>query len=397
MKTRAGKVLFVSSLLRYGGGERWMCDCASGLAGRGHGVVLVARPGSALAAKAEHRGIQVCRVEMRGDFDPAAIGGVYRIIRRFRPDVICPNLDREIRISATALGLARSFPGSGVRGARLIPRRGSEFPLKNKRHYRYFYTRFVDKVIANSLATLNTMRSRTPWFPEGKAVLIYNGIDVGVHDKLMTRRRELRAGLRALLKIQGDAPLVVLVGELNERKGHRSIIDAAETVIASFPKVHFLFVGEGDDRPQLERLIAERGLTAAFSLLGFRDDVDEILAASDMLVLPSRVEGFGYVLAEAMAASLPVVASRASSIVEIVEDGVNGLLHEVGDSRAIAAHINTLLGDPASAGEMGARGRTLVRAKFNVERMLDDVERLFFGAGHTLSGGATRAATREKV
>ncbi len=138
-------------------------------------------------------------------------------------------------------------------------------------------------------------------------------------------------------------------------------------------------MGEGDARSELESMLAQRGLTQVVLLLGFRDDVSEILAASDIAVLPSRVEGFGYVLVEAMAASLPVVASRASSILEIVEDGVDGFLHDVGDSSAIAAHLGKLLSNPAQARDMGARGRASAKQRFDVERMLDEVEALFFG------------------
>lgn len=378
MEKIAGRVLFVSSLLRYGGGERWMCDAASGLMARGHEVHLAARPGSDLADKAESLGVPVHRIEMRGDVDPAAVFSLYRLVRRIRPDVVCPNLDREVRLSSLAVGFARLFSTRRFRGTKIIPRRGSEFPLKNKAHYRFFYTRFVHKVIANSMATRTTMRSRTPWFPEDKAVLIYNGIDTGVYDELLERRDDLRAELRRSLGVVDDARLIVLVGELNERKGHRSVIAAAGEVLESFPRAHFLFVGEGDDRANLEELLERSGLSASVSLPGFREDVARILVASDVLVLPSRVEGFGYVLVEAMAASLPVVASRASSIVEIVEDGASGFLHEVGDSVSIASHLKTLLGDPARAAGMGVRGRSIVKEKFTVARMLDEIEALFF-------------------
>lgn len=378
MNAKTGRVLFVSSLLNYGGGERWMCDAATGLSARGHSVRLAARPASALASKAESLGIRVERVEMRGDFDPVAITSLCGVVRRFQPDVICPNLDREIRISSIALGMARKFPKRSLRNTKLIPRRGSEFPLKNKSHYRYFYTRFVHKVIVNSMATHNTMRSATPWFPREKAVMIYNGIDFSVYDRLLNKREELRRNLRQFLQIPEDAVVVVLVGELNERKGQRLIIDAAAGLVQSHPRTHFLFVGEGDARGDIERSLEKSDLAAAVSLVGFREDVPELLVASDIAVLPSRVEGFGYVLVEAMAASLPIVASRASSILEIVEDGVNGLLHEVGDSPAIAAHLDRLLANPDQARGMGARGRELAKEKFNVERMLDEVEALFF-------------------
>jgi glycosyltransferase involved in cell wall biosynthesis len=372
-KPAPGRVMFVSSIVRYGGGERWMCDAASGLQDRGHGVKLVARPGSVLSEKAAALGIDTDTVEMRSYLDPAAIVGLSKHIRRFRPQVICANLDREVRLCAAAIAAA------GARGAvRLIPRRGSEFPLKNKFHYRFVYTHLVDRVIANSDATRKTMISRTPWFPPDKAVVIHNGIDIDEYDALAERRRALRQSLRESLGIGGDAKIVTLVGELNERKGQQHIVAAAPDIVNAVPQAHFAFAGDGDARDAIEAQIESSGVDGRVFVLGFRSDVPELLVASDVLVLPSRVEGFGYVLVEAMAARLPVVATNASSIPEIVVDGDTGFLHEVADVEAIAGHIITLLSDEERASAMAVAGYNRAREKFSVPAMLDGVERLFF-------------------
>lgn len=375
MEDRKGRIIFVSSLKGYGGGERWMLDTAAGLLARGHEVTLVSRPGSALSTRAPVMGIPWLSVEMRGDADPAAILRLAHEFRRRRPHVVCPNLDREIRLSATAIRLARLIPGAGR--TRLIPRRGSEFPLKNKFHYRQVYQRDVDRVIVNSRATKRTMLSRTPWFPDDKAGVIYNGIDVAPYNQLIARRDEIRASLRRELGAKEDAPVIVLVGELNERKGQMHIIRAAPVVLERFPDAHFVFAGEGDAREKIERGIAALGLGSHFTLTGFREDVPEILVGSDVLVLPSRVEGFGYVLVEAMAAGLPVVASNTSSIPEIVEEGVTGYLHPIGDIEVLSGHVCALLSNPERARRMGHRGRSAVANRFNINKMLDAVETLF--------------------
>ncbi|MBI4719777.1 MAG: glycosyltransferase [Chitinivibrionia bacterium] len=140
-----GRILFVSSITRYGGGERWMLDAAHGLARRGHAVAVCSRPGSVLDERARRLGLDARTVEMRGDIDPSAILRIASIVGTFRPDIVCANLDREIRIcaSALAMGALRGRLGGRRRRPRLIPRRGSEFPLKSKAHYRFVYTRFV--------------------------------------------------------------------------------------------------------------------------------------------------------------------------------------------------------------------------------------------------------------
>jgi glycosyltransferase involved in cell wall biosynthesis len=150
-------------------------------------------------------------------------------------------------------------------------------------------------------------------------------------------------------------------------------------VLERFPNARILFVGDGDDRDDLTRSIRERGLEGTILIQGFRFDVPEIIAGSDALVLPSRVEGFGYVLVEAMAAAVPCIASNVSSIPEIVEDGVTGILHPVGDIGAIANAINFILANPDTARAMGAEGQRVAREKFNLPRMLDQVEHVFFG------------------
>lgn len=373
------RILFVSSLRRYGGGERWMLDTAAGLRERGHDARLVARPGSVLAASAPARRIPLFTVEMRGDVDPIAITQMITILRRFQPHVVCPNLDREIRIAAAAIRAARAFRPRPLK-PKLIPRRGSEFPLKDKRHYRIVYLFDVDRVIVNSEATRRTMVKDAPWFPADKAIVVYNGVDLSAYEKLAPRRDELRAKLRASIGAPANAQVVTLVGELNERKQQRVVIEAAPHVLEKFPEARILFVGDGDDRPMLEAAIQERGLENRIILTGFRADIPEILVGSDALILPSRVEGFGYVLVEAMAAGIPCIASRVSSIPEIVADGNSGILHAVGDSGAVANAILSMLSHPDLAWAMGAAGARIANEKFTLTRMLDDVERVFFGA-----------------
>jgi glycosyltransferase involved in cell wall biosynthesis len=140
-----------------------------------------------------------------------------------------------------------------------------------------------------------------------------------------------------------------------------------------------LFVGEGDDRAELEAVIAARNLGGRIHLLGFRSDVPEILAGSDALLLPSSVEGFGYVLVEAMGVGVPCIASRVSSIPEIVEDGKTGILHPVGDTGEITDAIRAILTDPAGARAMGEAGMRRAQKFFTLSRMLDQVELVLFG------------------
>ncbi|MDH3217098.1 MAG: glycosyltransferase, partial [Candidatus Krumholzibacteria bacterium] len=230
--------------------------------------------------------------------------------------------------------------------------------------------------------------SRTSWFPRAKATVIYNGIDLDDYDRLGERKPEIRQWFRRSLGLERDACLITLIGELNERKGHRFVIGAAREIIDEHPHARFLFVGDGDARVHIERLLDEGGLRDRCLMLGFRSDVPDILTASDILVLPSRVEGFGYVLVEAMAARLPVVASNTSSIPEIVTHGETGYLHDMGDQQAIAVCLKRLLVDPGLRQSMGEAGYQVVKRKFSYAVMIDQLEQLFFEQRpHEKAGG----------
>jgi glycosyltransferase involved in cell wall biosynthesis len=374
----ARRVLFVSSMRRYGGGERWMLDTAAGLRARGHDVRLLATPGSVLAARAPARGIPLTELAIRGDVDPIAVTQLAAHFRRTQPHVIIPMLEREIRLCAAGIHAARALPPRPVR-PKLIPRRGSQYPLKDKRRYRLVYTQEVDRVIVNSEATRRMIMHDAPWFPESKAVVIYNGIDPEPYEKLVARRDDLRVKLRRSTGLEPGVPVFTLVGDLHERKQQRVIVEMWPQVLEEFPNAHVLFVGEGDDRAELESVIAARNLGGRIHLLGFRSDVPEILAGSDALLLPSSVEGFGYVLVEAMGVGVPCIASRVSSIPEIVEDGKTGILHPVGDTGEITDAIRAILTDPAGARAMGEAGMRRAQKFFTLSRMLDQVELVLFG------------------
>jgi colanic acid/amylovoran biosynthesis glycosyltransferase len=176
---------------------------------------------------------------------------------------------------------------------------------------------------------------------------------------------EPEAGQWAARGSQPDGALTaVCVASLQPYKGIKHLVRAAAQVRRQVPGFRCLVAGEGADRPELEALIAELGLTDCFELLGARPqhEVSALLARADLFVLPSviapsgQMEGIPVALMEAMASRLPVVSTRISGIPELVEDGRNGLLVEPEDEEALASAIVALLGDPALRARMGQEG-----------------------------------------
>jgi glycosyltransferase involved in cell wall biosynthesis len=152
-----------------------------------------------------------------------------------------------------------------------------------------------------------------------------------------------------------------LIGRLIANKGPQYIVEAAPLILDRHPDVEFVVVGDGPLRGPLEARVAEQGFGPAFSFLGARSDVADILRTCSLAVRPSLSEGLPLAILEAMASGLPVVATPVGGTPEIVLDGQTGYLIPPRSPEALAAAINRLLADPVRAAEMGRCGQELVR------------------------------------
>jgi glycosyltransferase involved in cell wall biosynthesis len=232
--------------------------------------------------------------------------------------------------------------------------------------------RLATRVIANSSAvgeSLMACGDRLRVVPNGLDLVRYaNFTDLGT--------------LRADLDL-GDGPVVSTIGRIEPWKGQHVFVEAAESVLAAFPDAIFLVVGgpavnKPDYFEDLKAQVRKRGLVDRIHFTGPRDDIPEILAASDLLVLPSATpEPFGRTLVEAMAAARPVVATNAGGPMEIVDDGVTGRLVTPGDADAMAEAIQRVLSDPDESRRMGQRGRERAFEHFGIDRLIRDISAVF--------------------
>jgi glycosyltransferase involved in cell wall biosynthesis len=162
----------------------------------------------------------------------------------------------------------------------------------------------------------------------------------------------------------------IFVGRLDPVKGAPLLIEAFARVRADHPEARLTVVGDGPARAPAEAQAAALGLGGAVAFAGFRTqaEVAALLEEADMLVLPSFAEGLPVVLMEALAARIPVVASRVAGVQELVEDGVSGFAVPPGDVATLAARMSRLMDDPEAARAMGAAGRAKVEAEFDIAR-----------------------------
>ncbi len=357
-------IAFVSSLPRWGGGEKWMLHAALAMAGRDHKVCLIGQPGGEITRRAAASGLRVHPLKMGGILVPWTLAALRAILVQERVTVACVNQDREVHLTALAT--------AGLPGFRLVPRRGSPDPIKGRPFYRYSYARRVGRLIVNCAALGDKVCARAPWFDRAKLRVVHNGIDADAFAATARRGR-----VRAELGLAPDRLVVSLVGEVGWRKGQAVLLDAVAKLRAdgATRDAVFLIAGEGSGRVDLEARAQALGLVdGTVRFLGFRADVPDLLADTDLLLLPSFEEGFPNSLLEGMALGLPVISTPVDGIPELVVDGVTGVLTPPGDAAGLAAAIGSLLGDAGRRRALGEAGRARARDAFSQARVMDDLE-----------------------
>ena len=293
-------------------------------------------------------------------------------LRSTRPDIVMPFLS--YFIAATAVRLAgvssrvvfnQGTPTSAFLGdpdfAWRQPWRRRVFALVT----RVFYRR-ADAIVVTSRGVAADL-VQTYGVPETSIRVLHNPVDL---DAIVRFAAESIDGADAII----PRPLLVAAGRLAGVKNY-PLLFSAIAALAPGVAAHVWILGEGDERPRLERLAAEPALAGRVRLLGFKQNPWALIARADVFVLTSAYEGFGNVLVEAMACGTPVVATRSSGTEEIIADGVNGLLVDH-QPQAIAAAVSKLLSDRP------LRDRIVEQARTDVQHYaLPDVagryERLF--------------------
>jgi glycosyltransferase involved in cell wall biosynthesis len=221
-----------------------------------------------------------------------------------------------------------------------------------------------------------------------KMQTVYNGVDPAAFPSHPDRKK-----VREELGIVAG-PVLVMIARLTEQKGHRYLLQAVPILLKTWPQFCCVFVGAGELHDSLHRMAIDLGVEQACRFVGVREDIADVLAAADVVVLPSLSEGFPFVLLEALAMGCPVVASRVNGVPELIEDHKTGLLVPPRDPQALAAAIQEILSDPTAASEMGAVGRAVVRERFTVDRMVADTTAIFDAA---MQDAGVRAPVQKRV
>ena len=347
------RVVHVHRISGIGGSERHLLALLPAL--RAHGIepsfVGLDDPGGEpepFYAALEQTGIPFARLGSRHDLDPRLPFRIASAARRFRPELVHTHL-----VHADVYGAAASV----LLRVPLVSTKHNDDPFRAGpfRHVERLLARRARRIvtITASLARFNAERVG---LPRAKLVVVHYGLD-GIPPAW---------GPNPALELPEGARVLLALGRLVPQKGLDVAVRALPAIRASHADAVLVIAGEGPERDDLEALARELGVDAAVLLPGRAGDVAALLERAELLVHPSRWEGFGLVLLEAMLAARPIVATWVSSIPEIVVDGETGFLVAPDDVQALADAAIRVLDDP---GELGAAGRARAHERFSADAM----------------------------
>ena len=214
-------------------------------------------------------------------------------------------------------------------------------------------------------------------FSPQKVHTIHNGADQERYNPANYDPLELD-NMRKKLKISPETKIISLIARLYKSKGQQYLIEAAPAILEHVPQARFLLVGDGPHEPLLRQRIHALGLADHFIFSGYRQDIPELIAISDIVVRPSEMEGLPINVIEAMLMAKPVIASRIAGVPEMIEHEVNGLMISVGDVDALAKHIVSVLTDDSKRLAIGEAARSTALAKFSMESCVAKTVALYY-------------------
>ena len=346
----------------WGGQPNRVLTTALCLRDLGHDVVVAGPRGCMLVQKARLAGLEVFDdLELKSGFRPVSfLRDVWALRVHFSKksyDILDTHGSQDTWRSMLAVLTLSKRPV-------FVRSRHNIFPVRGHVFNRWLY-RHVDHVITISPQIIPCLEHLVS--PD-RCTSVYSAPDAS----RFNIPQEPQA-VRKELGLPDQAKIVGVVGRLAPEKGHTYLIAAAPRILERVPDAHFVFVGTGRSKGDLERQVSDLGLRDKFTFVGFREDVPRVLQAFDLFVLcPIEGEGLGTSILEAFLAGKPVVATDLGGIIESVKHKITGLLVPPGDAASLATACVEMLENPAMAQQMAARGKELIQRQFTPE----DIARL---------------------
>ncbi len=356
------------------GGERQLLYLASALRARGRRGVICARAGGELEAESRKQGFETIPLPFLGEWDPISAA---KLAWRARREGAVLHAH-----TAHAAGIAAMASWAG---APAVAHRRVDFPVSGlSARLKYGAAGAVvcvSKAIARVMEAAGTPAPKLAVIPDGLPATVeesrWAGVEAG---RFSAPAPEERAAYRAALaeefRFPSDSILIGNLAALVPHKDHDTLLAAAVIVLLQRPQVKFLIAGRGPEETNLFESIRRMGLLGKVILLGHRDDPVPLLKALDIYVQSSWGEGMGSVLIEAAACGVPIAATTAGGIPEVVTDGETGLLVVPRHPEALAAILMRLIDDKDLRARLAAEARKGV-SRFGLTRMANDMEAIY--------------------
>lgn len=361
-------------VLAPGGSERFLQNLATRLPADRYRITLVQlheqqMPGNHGRSLLTQPHLRLLSLPVHAVYDASGVRAwreLGRMLRRERFDVVQSQHEKADILNA----LLPRVPGTVYVSNRRDM--GFKKSARLQRLFRWLNPRY-DTVVAPARQILSGLAQceqldplRMTWIP--------NGVDTRRYAPAPLQRR---LDARRELGLDDDAVVFGCVARMTGVKRHEDLVDAFAQVHAALPQARLLLVGDGPLLPQIQARIGERGVQDAVKLLSFRDDVDTLLPAMDVLVLPSSSEGMSNAILEAMACGLPVVATSVGGNLHLVQHETTGLLVPPLDPISLAAALQWLGESPHARRRMGLAARARVEREFSLDAMVQAFDQLY--------------------
>lgn len=347
------------------GGQQQLLSLLEGLRARDVGAALLAQPDALLLEKARAAGIDARPFQAHGEADLLAAWRLARLIRAENFDILHCHTAHAHGIALVSRWLLseRERPKLVVARRVIFQPRGTGFFKPSRFKYRR-----ADRIIAVSQAVKAGLLQQG--IPADRVAVVRDGVDVA----RIVNSPQRTAEVRRSFALRDGERMIAHIAHLGEEKGQQDLIAAMRIIRATQSDARLVIVGEGKLRTRLEQQARSLGVTEAIVFAGFRppDEIPTILKAAEVFVFPSVEEGLGSTLLEAMAAGVPVVATRAGGIPEIVEDERTGFLVPPRVPEALARAVLRLLQNSAEARWTADAAQRFAFSVGRKERMVDE-------------------------
>lgn len=368
------RVTLFSDAIYFGGAEMYLYLLARRLHGVRCSIDAVLPPDAGadrLRGMLEGLGLRVHTLPRAGFAWARSLGATRRVLEACAGEVLHLNLPSSYDAGLSSVAFAARAAGYhrvvSTEHLPMIDRKLRRFPVK------LLFSHWVDRIIVMTEENREFLIRRHGMEPE-KIAIVENGVE---------ELPRLEDGERARLRAEwGAGPtdfVVGSIGALTRRKGQHTLLRAAAELASTTEgeRLKVVLVGEGEERGALEQLVSELGLTTRTCFSGARQDAARIVAAFDLFVLASQMESMPLTVLEAMAASVPTVATSVYGLRQVVQDDVTGRLVPADDPGALAAALRSAISQPEQARAWGRAGRMRWEARFTAQQMAERTADLY--------------------